>query len=79
VARDDELITAGREHLWHWRIEDALATPEKGSRLCPKAAAAHYLRGEALFVERRINEAPRCHSRRSAAVSSAMSAYATMR
>jgi hypothetical protein len=61
VARYDDLIAAGREQLGHWRIEDALASFDKALRLCPEAAAAHYLRGEAWFLERRVDEALQCH------------------
>jgi hypothetical protein len=61
VARYDDLIAAGREQLWHWRIEDALASLAKAAELCPHAAAAHYLRGEAWFLQRRLREALQCH------------------
>jgi len=54
-------MAAGREQLWHWRIEDALTSLAKASELCPHAAAAHYLRGEAWFLQRRLSQALQCH------------------
>jgi hypothetical protein len=61
VAEYDDLIAAGREQLRCWHIEDALTSFDIALRLCPEAAAAHYLRGEALFLQRRVDEALRCH------------------
>jgi hypothetical protein len=58
-----DLIAAGRERLWHWRIEDALASLGEASRLCPQAAAAHYLHGEAWFLQRQLDRALQCHER----------------
>jgi hypothetical protein len=61
VAEYDDLIAAGREQLRRRHIEDALASFDIALQLCPEAAAAHYLRGEALFLQRRVDEALRCH------------------
>jgi hypothetical protein len=61
VAEYDDLIAAGRERLRHWRIEDALVSLGEASRLCPQATAAHYLRGEAWFLQRQLDRALQCH------------------
>jgi hypothetical protein len=61
VAEYDDLIAAGREQLRRWHIEDALASFDRALRRCPVDATAHYLRGEALFLQRRMDEALRCH------------------
>jgi len=61
VARYEDLIAAGRERLWHWRIDDALRSLRAASRLRPQAGAAHYLRGEAWFLQRQLDRALHCH------------------
>jgi hypothetical protein len=61
VARYEDLIAAGRERLWYWRIEDALALLGEASRLRPQAAAPHYLCGEAWFLQRQLDRALQCH------------------
>ncbi|HEX6442555.1 MAG TPA: hypothetical protein VF007_10235 [Stellaceae bacterium] len=57
----ENLVMAGRAQLWCWRLEDALAVFDAALRLRPREAAAHYLRGEALFLLRRLDEALAAH------------------
>jgi hypothetical protein len=57
----EDLIAAGRAHLWRWRLDEALAAFDAALRARPYDAAAHYLRGEALFLQRRIDEALAAH------------------
>ena len=61
VTEYDDLIAAGREKLCRWHIEDALASFDAALRLCPESGTAHYLRGEAVFLQRRLDEALKCH------------------
>jgi hypothetical protein len=62
VSGYEDLIAEGREHLRHWRLADALAAFEAALRLCPRAADAHYLRGETLFLQRRLEAALDAHA-----------------
>ena len=56
------LIADGRARLWRWHIDEALACFEAAIAQCPEAAAAHYLRGEAFFLQRRLEAALQCHA-----------------
>jgi hypothetical protein len=56
------LLASGRARLWEWRLAEAEAAFAAALRLCPDAADAHYLLGEALFLQRRLDEALRCHA-----------------
>jgi hypothetical protein len=62
VSNYDDLIATGREHLWQWRLDAALAAFEAALRVDPHAAQAHYLRGEALFLQRRLDAALDSHA-----------------
>jgi hypothetical protein len=57
----EDLIAAGRAYLRRWRLHDALAAFDAALRLRPNEAATHYLRGEALFLLRRLDEALAAH------------------
>ena len=58
----DDLIARGRADLGRGQIDEALACFEAAVCQCPQAADAHYLRGETLFLQRRLDEALRCHA-----------------
>ncbi|MBV9967023.1 MAG: ADP-heptose--LPS heptosyltransferase [Alphaproteobacteria bacterium] len=58
----DDLIAAGRGKLWEGRCAEARACFEAVLDDCPEEAAAHYLCGEAYFLERRLDEALACHA-----------------
>ena len=62
MARYDDLIARGRAHLGHGQIDDALACFEAAVTQCRQAADAHYLLGETLFLQRRLDAALRCHA-----------------
>ena len=62
MTRYDDLIARGRADLGRGQIDEALARFEAAVNQCPDAAAAHYLRGEALFLQRRLDEALQCHA-----------------
>ena len=62
MSEYESLIAAGRAELWRWRLDQALALFDAALRLRPEAAAAHYLRGEALFLHRRLDEALDSHA-----------------
>jgi glycosyl transferase family 9 (putative heptosyltransferase) len=62
VTNVDDLTAEGRAKLWHWHIDEALACFEAAIAQCPDATAAHYLRGEGFFLQRRLEEALRCHA-----------------
>ena len=62
VSRYENLIAAGRAELWRWQLDEALALFVAALRLRPEAAAAHYLRGETLFLQRRLDEALESHA-----------------
>ncbi|HEX5455514.1 MAG TPA: tetratricopeptide repeat protein [Stellaceae bacterium] len=55
------LLGAGRAHLAEWNLEAALAAFDAAVRQWPDDPIAHYLRGEALFLQRRIEEALASH------------------
>ena len=59
----ENLIAAGRAELWRWRLEEALALLDAALRLRPDSAGAHYLRGETLFLQRRLDEALDSHAK----------------
>jgi hypothetical protein len=61
VSEHEDLIAAGRAHLWRWRLDEALAAFDAALQLRPSEAAAHYLRGEVLFLLRRLDEALAAH------------------
>ena len=61
MSEYENLMVAGRAELWRWRLDEALARFDEALRLRPEAAAAHYLRGEALFLQRRLDEALDSH------------------
>ena len=58
----EALLASGRALLWEWRLGKAEAAFTAALRLCPEAPAAHYLLGEALFLQRRLDAALRCHA-----------------
>ena len=62
MTSHDDLIARGRAHLGHGQIDDALACFEAAVTQCRQAADAHYLRGETLFLQRRLDAALRCHA-----------------
>src|SRR5689334_9590458 len=62
AAKYDALLTVGRAHLREGRLAQALAAFDAALLLCPNAAPAHYLRGEALFLQRRLDEALESHA-----------------
>ena len=57
----DNLIAAGRGKLWEGRFEEAHACFAAARQQCPNRAAAYYLLGETYFLQRRLDEALRCH------------------
>jgi len=61
VTDYNELIAAGRTKLGSWRLDEAHACFAAALRKYPERAAAHYLCGEALFLQRRVDEALSCH------------------
>jgi hypothetical protein len=61
-ARYGEWIATGLAHLRGWRLPEATAAFEAALQLRPDAAEAHYLRGEAMFLQRRLDEALRSHA-----------------
>jgi hypothetical protein len=61
-ARCDELIETGCACLREWRLSEAAAAFEAALQLRPDSPIAHYLRGEALFLDRRIDEALASHA-----------------
>jgi hypothetical protein len=62
VTNYDDLIAAGRGKLWEGRCAQARACFEAALYERPNAAAAHYLRGESYFLQRRLDEALACHA-----------------
>ena len=62
TARYDELIETGRAGLRDWRLSEATAAFEAALKLRPDCPIAHYLRGEVLFLDRRIDEALASHA-----------------
>lgn len=52
---------AGRARLAAWQLGAALAAFDQTLRLDPANATAHYLRGETLFLQRRLGEALDSH------------------
>ncbi|TMK11958.1 MAG: tetratricopeptide repeat protein, partial [Alphaproteobacteria bacterium] len=62
MTSHDDLIARGRAHLGHGQIDDALACFEAAVTQCREAADAYYLRGETLFLQRRLGAALRCHA-----------------
>jgi hypothetical protein len=57
TAGYDELIEAGVACLREWRLSEATSTFEAALHLRADSPVAHYLRGEALFLARRLDEA----------------------
>jgi ADP-heptose:LPS heptosyltransferase len=62
TARYEELIEAGCGFLRSWRLAEAAAAFAAALHLRPECPAAHYLRGEALFLQRRLDEALASHA-----------------
>jgi hypothetical protein len=62
ASRREALIAAGRAHLAAWKLEEALTDFDRALQLRPADPAATYLRGEALFLQRRFEEALDCHA-----------------
>ena len=62
MANEDDLIAQGRAHLRRWQTDKALGCFEAAIQRRPDQAAAYYLRGEALFLQRRLDEALECHA-----------------
>src|SRR5207237_7905453 len=62
VTSYDDLIARGRADLGRGQIDDALACFEAAVSQCRQAADAHYLLGETLFLQRRLDAALRCHA-----------------
>ncbi|MGE0258171.1 MAG: glycosyltransferase [Alphaproteobacteria bacterium] len=52
----------GRRLMAEQRFAEAEAAFEAALRRCPDDPEAHYLRGEALFLQRRLDEALECHA-----------------
>jgi hypothetical protein len=61
-ARYDELIETGCACLRQWRLPEAATAFEAALQRRPDCPIAHYLRGEALFLDRRIDEALASHA-----------------
>jgi len=62
VTATDALIAAARDHVRHWRLDAAIAGLDALLAREPASAGAHFLRGEALFLQRRIAEALASHA-----------------
>lgn len=62
TARYEDPIEAGRAWLRDWRLAEATAAFEAALQLRPNCPIAHYLRGEALFLQRRFDEALASHA-----------------
>src|SRR3954447_18990393 len=62
TARYDELIETGCDRLREWHLVTASAVFEAALQLRPDCPIAHYLRGEALYLGRRLDEALACHA-----------------
>jgi len=62
VTSYDDLIARGRADLGRGQIDEALACFEAAVTQCRQAADPHYLCGETLFLQRRLDEALRCHA-----------------
>jgi hypothetical protein len=60
--RYEARLTSGRARLWEWRLAEAEAAFAAALRLCPDAADAQYLLGEAPFLQCRLDEALRCRA-----------------
>lgn len=58
----EDFIDAGRRAVREWRLGDADRFLIAALQADPESAEAHYLRGEALFLQRRLNEALRYRS-----------------
>ncbi|MBV8888209.1 MAG: tetratricopeptide repeat protein [Alphaproteobacteria bacterium] len=61
MASATSLIILGRNLIRQWRLEAALTALDSAVRLNPASPAAHYLKGEALFLQRRFTEALDSH------------------
>src|SRR4051812_20945738 len=53
---------AGLRLMREQRLGEAIAVFDRGLRLCPDDPALHYLRGEALFLLRQLDEALAAHA-----------------
>ena len=62
TARYDELIETGCAFLRDWRLSEAAAVFEAALRRRADCPIAHYLHGEALFLDRRLDEALASHA-----------------
>ena len=55
-------LAAGRELMADWRLAEAIAAFDAALRLSPHDCRPHYLRGEALFLQRRLGAALDSHA-----------------
>jgi ADP-heptose:LPS heptosyltransferase len=60
--RDEDWLDAGMRLMREQRLAEAIALFDSALRHCPDDPALHYLRGEALFLLRRLDEALDAHA-----------------
>src|SRR4051794_17893961 len=60
--QDEDWLGAGLALMQQQRFAEAIALLDRALRCCPDDPALHYLRGEALFLLRRLDEALDAHA-----------------